>query len=407
MKKIRQMLFASILLFSSTAWAAIDGGYDNGLFIQTPDQKYRLKFNLQLQPQYQFLSIDQQGNTNTFQLRRGKVFFIGNACKKELTYRFELEFISGRTFEVSPSQNSTATTIQDAFLNYQFSDAFKVKVGQFKVFFSKEELVYTSHLQFVDLSLTNEVFSLHRDVGIALHGVFADKKLEYATYIMDDGSNRNATNKNNAFLYGGRLLWNILGQATNEMGDINYSESDITPPLQAGSGGVTHSEHPQLALAVATNFNKVRPLQTAADSKVMASTSDVNFRYHGFSFLGIGYHMRNFNQSTNTFGFLGQAGYFMIPKHLELAARYDGVLPTAVNVSNGYEVGGDLNYYFYGHKLKLQADYNILINSPLTYSANGASGVSLPNNIVTTGGAPGFHSGQKDQQVRLQLQLYF
>lgn len=391
------LLLLLCLLSAAPALATpIDGGYDNGLYIQTPDQKYRLKFNLQFQPQYQFLSIDRQGNTNTFQIRRAKVFFIGNAFKKELTYQFELDLVNGQTFEISPSQHYASPAIQDAFANYQFSDAFKIRVGQFKVYFSREELAYTSHLQFVDLSLTNEVFSFHRDLGLALHGAVVDKKLEYAVYIMNDGSNRNSANKNNAFLYGGRFLWNVMGKATNEMGDINYSESDIT-----------HSEHPQLALAIATNYNKVRPIQTASDSKVMSTTGDVNFRYSGFSFLGIGYHMGNLSAGTNTFGFLGQAGYFLIPKHLELATRYGGVMATSPAVTNGYEFGADLNYYFYGHKLKLQADYNLLINSPLTYGAGGASGVALPNNIVVTGDNAGFHQGQMDQQARIQGQLYF
>ncbi|MDO8526262.1 MAG: hypothetical protein Q7T03_01085, partial [Deltaproteobacteria bacterium] len=88
MKKITVAVLLGLVCLTRVSWAAIDGGYDNGLFIQTPDQKYRLKFNLQLQPQYQFLSIDSQGNTDTFQIRRGKVFFIGNAFKKELTYQF-------------------------------------------------------------------------------------------------------------------------------------------------------------------------------------------------------------------------------------------------------------------------------------------------------------------------------
>ncbi|MDO8526514.1 MAG: porin [Deltaproteobacteria bacterium] len=378
------------------AWAGtINGGYANGLYIQTDDEKYRLKFNFQLQPQYQFLSIDHQGDVSTFQLRRAKIFFSGHAFTKPLTYQFEFDLASGRTFTVSPGRADSGPSLQDAFLNYAFSDALKVRVGQFKVYFSREELSYTSHLQFVDLSLTNEVFSFHRDIGVALHGTLDDKKWEYAFYVMDDGSNRNAANKNKAVLLGGRFLWNILGEPAYAMGDINYSESDIS-----------HSETPQLAVAVASNFNRVRPIQTASDNSVSSATSDVIYRYRGLSALGIGYYTTNLNLDTQTFGYLGQVGYFLIPKHFEVASRYAGVMPSGPSDSNGYEIGFDLNYYFYGHKLKLQADYNILINSPLVYGAGGAAGVSLPNNIVTTGGAPGFNAGQDDHQARLQLQLY-
>jgi phosphate-selective porin OprO and OprP len=56
-------------------------------------------------------------------------------------------------------------------------------------------------------------------------------------------------------------------------------------------------------------------------------------------------------------GFFVQAGYFIIPNNLEVAARY-GYIDPHRSASNNLrsEVGGAVSYYFYKHNLKLQAD---------------------------------------------------
>ena len=61
--------------------------------------------------------------------------------------------------------------------------------------------------------------------------------------------------------------------------------------------------------------------------------------------------------SVRSHGFYVQAGYFIIPSDLEVAARYGYIDPNR-DVSNDLrsEVGGAVSYYFHKHNLKLQAD---------------------------------------------------
>ncbi len=96
-----------------------------------------------------------------------------------------------------------------------------------------------------------------------------------------------------------------------------------------------------------------------------------------------------------------------LPEHLtsHLAKEDIGSILTSQYdlVCNGYEAGGGLNYYFYGHRLKLSTDYAMLINSPLVLAA----GVAGPKLIAITGGAPGFVQDQNDHRVRTQLQVFF
>jgi phosphate-selective porin OprO and OprP len=63
------------------------------------------------------------------------------------------------------------------------------------------------------------------------------------------------------------------------------------------------------------------------------------------------------DESVRSHGFFVQAGYFIIPNNLEVAARYGYIDPNR-SASNDLrsEVGGAVSYYFNKHNLKLQAD---------------------------------------------------
>ncbi len=388
-QKIILLCFLSLLL-PLTAHA-IEGGYKEGLYIQTDDGNYLLKTRLFLQLQHQFLSVEGQGKTNSFQTRRARFLFLGNAFNPDLTYQFEFEMASGLTNNVSESVAETGPNLRDAWINYNTGHSIEIKAGQFKIPFNLGELISDTRQQFIDRSQTDDAFSYSRDIGLDLHGRVIDKKCEYHLYIFNDGNNQNRFNKNNEFLFGARVGYNILG-------DHGYTASDVDT-----------SEEPQLMVGAAGTFNRVGA-PAAADQSVTATTGDVAFRYKGFSTIGAGYYLRNYTAGTNTFGFEGQAGYFILPKRLEAVARYTGVIPTAVGVANGYEVGGGLNYYFYGHRLKLLTDYAVLINSPLVLGSTVApvvAPVSGPAAIDTTGGAPGFIQNQNDHRVRTQLQVFF
>ena len=388
MKKL--LLALTFFLVTSHPLFAIEGGYKEGLTLQSDDGHYSLKTNLFLQFQHQFLHVDGQGSTNSFQIRRGRICFGGNAFVQELTYRFEFEFVGGLTNNVSPANAVTGPNLRDGYVNYDLGNGFEIKLGQFKVPFNFEELVSDTQQQFADRSMTNDTFTFNRDLGLNLHGRVLDKKLEYNLFAANEGNNQNTFNKNNMMLLGSRVAYNLLG-------DHGYTTSDPE-----------NSSEPQLMVGAAENFNRVGA-PTAADMSVISMTGDAAFRYHGISAFGAGYYSRNQSASTNTFGFSGQTGYFLFPEHLEVIGRFNTVLPTG-GVTKGYEVGGGLASYFKGHRLKAILDYNVLINSPLVLDTNGAAapaGVNNPGNIVTTGGAPGFVQGQNDHRVRTQLQVVF
>ncbi len=356
-----------------------------GFTLESDGGDFTLKIGTLLQFQHQFLDLDGAGATNGFQFPRGRLNFWGNAFGKSLSYRWELELLSGVTNLVAEAFPQTGPNLRDGYLNYDFENGIEIQAGQFKVPFSFDTLVSDGQNQFIDRTITNDVFGLERDLGVNLHGRVAEGKLNYSLYVMNEGSNRNTFNNNDAPLVGTRLVVNLLGDHPYATGDAEFSED------------------PDLAVGVAGNFNRIG-IPPAADQSMIGTTGDVAYRYRGFSALGSGYYLRNETANTNIFGFLVQDGYFIVPKRFEIMARLGGVIPTAAGVTNGYEANGGVGWYFQGHKLKLLADYGLLINSPLVLGV-GAAGTNSAANSATTGGAPGFIQNQNDHRVRTQVQL--
>jgi hypothetical protein len=83
-------------------------------------------------------------------------------------------------------------------------------------------------------------------------------------------------------------------------------------------------------------------------------------------------------------GMYAETGYLVVPKHLELAARYTWYDPNEY-VSNNLvaQVQGAVSWYIHDHNLKLQGDYT---------------------NIHTQNGT---RPTTDDQQVRIQAQVTF
>ncbi|WP_455244895.1 porin [Petrachloros mirabilis] len=162
----------------------------------------------------------------------------------------------------------------------------------------------------------------------------------------------------NELMYTARLNWNVLGRPGYGEGDLAYSE---TPQFALGGGvaynpSVNTSSNSSYIGTDLANLNFRRALATFGNGRQLGWgtvdfftwTVDSIFKYRGFSLQGE-YYFKNINRHDkglpcmqpvanndpatgcvafapgllgNATGFYVQSGYYLIPRQLEIAARY-------------------------------------------------------------------------------------
>jgi phosphate-selective porin O/P len=253
----------------------------------------------------------------------------------------------------------------------------------------------------------------------------------------------------NQLLYTARFMWNIMGRPGYGEGDLAYSEA----PQMAVGGGYAYNPAIETSTNNAfvgidlANLNFRRQLATLGNARILGQgkvdfstwTLDYVFKYRGFS-LQAEYWFRNVirhnkglpclqtlttggpctlfapGQYGNMTGWTVQSGYYLIPRKLEIAARYawwdpdthsGGDLIKEVNVS--------LNWFLFGtydHQIMLtysnvamgMGGFAIGRSAPLPAVGNPALPASFPSGNVP------LDLGQQtlvENAVRIQYQIFF
>ncbi len=166
-------------------------GYNNGFFIQSPDNDFKLTVGGLIQVRYEYalhqaddaafktppLAQGDQENASGFDIRRARVNFTGYAFSPQLFYRFEGDFYGSST---------GAFTVTDAYAGYAFSDHVKVRAGAFKTPFTKAEQENDANLQ-LERSEVNFPFDPQRSLGVSVFGDVVPNRFAYELNANDGG----------------------------------------------------------------------------------------------------------------------------------------------------------------------------------------------------------------------------
>ena len=265
--------------------------------------------------------------------------------------------------------------------------------------------------------------------------------------------NANFRNEIDKLMYAGRLQWNILGRPGYGEGDLAYSEK---PQMAVGGGlaynpGInTSTDNAFIGIDLA-NLNFRRQLATFGNGRqlgwgvvnYLTQAYDAVFKYRGFSLQGE-YYFKNIDrtfkgapclQTTGTGGpctafapgLLGnasgwyvQSGYYLIPRKLEVAARYSYWDPDT-NASGDLikQVDASLNWFPFG-----TYDYQLMLTYSNMAMGTGGYAIGRSNPLPSTGGSQNtvpcpatFPSGCVpldakggtliENAIRVQLQIFF
>jgi hypothetical protein len=261
------------------------------------------------------------------------------------------------------------------------------------------------------------------------------------------------TNVISQLMYTARLMWNILGQPGYGEGDLAYSE---TPQLAVGGGisynpGInTNSNNAFVGIDLA-NLNWRRQLATFGNGRQLGWgivdyttwSLDGVLKYNGFSLQGE-YYFKNITRHNkglpclqtngvggpclafapgllgNATGWYAQSGYYLIPRHLEVATRYAYWDPdTNAGDDLVKQVDVSLNFFPFG-----TYDYQLMLTYSNVAMGTGGYAIGRSNPLPSTGGSQStvpcpstFPSGcvpldaQRgtlvENALRIQVQVFF
>jgi len=387
-------------------------GYDKGFYIRSSDETFLLKVNGFIHVRWtgqnrQTENSRRQGrqrqdDINGFEIEDLRLILTGHIHSPKLTYEI----------------TTTADTDQDhewrtwrAYVTYAFAEEVKVSVGLFKIPFGRQEHAGKAAQQFVDRSLANEVFNLDRAMIAMLHGTFA-RRLGYAMAISNgfacprDSPSREQLDTN--FAYTARLVGHILGRPITTESDLVWSKDpQLEVGLSFGYSDDNGDRNPSASYSIPDRIRRGRGIGGNAMADLTGTDlyqfgADAAFRYRGLSVTGE-YWLRTIDgdsefspweqltgraDPSHQQGGYVQAGYFIVPKKVEVAARLGGVWDN--NGDDVWEYAFGVNYFPWGtYSVLLQADFTRIAEAPMTSSAA--------------------NWGQNDEinMVRVQLQVKF
>jgi phosphate-selective porin OprO/OprP len=262
--------------------------------------------------QTEYQGFQQSGVNNAFSLHRARLDVKGD-INDNWNYEVYTEFAG-------------TTKLLDAYTTYKIADYLKFTAGQFKIPFSLENLISDSQLDFIDRSQVVNALAGRstdvignqngRDIGIQIGGSFAKIEDHYLfdyTLGLFNGAGYDVTTDNNSHK-------DIIGRLTVHP----IKNLDVSGNFYNGQGNY------------GTPAKNQKRNRTGFDARYVIGGLAVQAEYD-----------KGTDGIIKRDGWFGQATYFVLPKRLQLAAKYDTYDPNQAltNVRTTYYTGG-VNYYF-------------------------------------------------------------
>lgn len=395
----------------------ISAAYDNGFYIRSADDTFRLQINAYTQIRWTHYASQRTNNyllpgfqrddITGFDLQRLVIEFSGNAYEPALTYALGIAM---------DAVDNNAAGLDHAEISYAFNDAFAITAGFFGASSTRSNAIDPRNLAFVSRSMFDAVFGLGDGMGVRFSGALANSRFEYALDVINataDGEESavdSVINTDQAPLDSNpalatRLVWHAVGDDPS----IFESESDIarteSPALDLGLHYVfnpndnDNTTTTRIPVPIRDN-NRVGPLALVPSTGLHMHQFGVDsaFRYRGFA-LNSEYALRVLNvrdrlapfarassqrDTTVQHGGYVQVGYFLpipnMPDRVELIGRISMVSALANRQVTSWEYAAGANYYIHGENVKLQADIARIDNAPI--SANYHSLANVNDDIL-------------------------
>jgi phosphate-selective porin OprO/OprP len=298
-----------------------------------------------------------------FRIRRARINLTGDFAE-QLDFKMEGDF--GQSDGLNG--NRTAFSATDIFINWHQYPWAQIKVGQWKAPFGLEQLTPDTTLLLAERSLPTGAITPDRQIGAQLWGkpfatLWPEQKdlLTYYAGIFN-GNGRNITNNdNNNFMYVGRLESTLFKDL---FGKGSYLKLGVDILNSRDDTGTTITSTANLLV---NDDGSLSPFVLPSPDERTAWSVDAWLRLGPFDLIGEFLQERvqprtlhggppAFSKFT-TDGFYVTGGYYLIPKKLQLAARWEHLNPGQKGNDGISSITAGLNYYIHGDDLKLMVNY--------------------------------------------------
>lgn len=392
-------------------------GWSDHFFLGSPDGRFLLILEGQEQVRWIYnyhelpklplaQGTDFRSHRHGFEVARSRLTFRGHVFSPDLEY-----FIRGDFYGARQAPNPVApgfAFLLDAWIRYNLTDEWSVKVGQFKIPFNREELVSSAEQLAVERSLANELLNLGRSQGVELD-YHDDDNAFSAAYT--DGATASFLNTNQQ-----NVPWNTFNPNNPNAGtDYAFAArferkiagtweqfNDFTSPvgdqfaMMVGLGG-----------QVQRGENNGAPSATPNELGSVGATADLSVEWGGanaFAAFIWQYADNPPGAPVKFYGIVVQGGIYVAPKWEVFARAEYGWIDASASIEDLSVVTAGVNYYIDGHDVKWTTDIGVALNPLQAPWVNDFAGYrsDFVNNLFG-------QTAHADLQVvfRTQLQLLF
>ena len=169
---------------------------------------------------------------NQFLLRRAR-----------LTAEPQITEILSVAIEIDVGKSKIST--KDAFIEYKYSRALRIILGQHKIPFSRERLTSSSKILFIERSTMNDVFEDHlwlgRDIGLSMNGrIISSEVFDVNYFIGAYNGTGGAVEYNNAKQYVQRLTFDISKRFSIGVNSSQRTDSITAKVLTAHGADISY-----------------------------------------------------------------------------------------------------------------------------------------------------------------------
>ncbi len=380
-------------------------GWSDGFFLADANGRFRLEVQGHLQFRWMynyhgdhtpspaaavaFAPADTDRHRSGFEMARTRLTFRGHVFSPDITYLVRGDFSRHGISPVPTALDSTdrfggGFHLLDAWMRFHLSDEWSIRAGQFKLPFTREQLVSGAHQLAVERSVIDDRLNIGRSQGVDITWVSGPHRVTGA--VSDGGTS--SIGGSVPFVGGGAGTTAGLGAVSHDVeyaftaryehliaGEWRQFEDITSPPGDEFGllvGAALHYQRGEAGPAVpglaATTSHKWLGFTIDASAEWGGATAMLAFTYHRFDERFVG-------SRHDTWGVVLQGGFYVAPKW-EVFGRYEygdwnmrrrPSPPAAPTIFDNLEEDTHLitvgvNYYLDGHDLKWTTDLGVSLS---------------------------------------------